>query len=252
MRQNAKPSSSEFSMPRSDNNFVCPYMPGNLRISPEACAKRYLLSHDPASWNTNGHKPKLLVDWKPHSLYYCYSCAIGQRNATTLPKNSECLVQGCSNRAQCRGFCNLHYAAWRDGRLEGFGPWYPAEGPAPGPQPKINTKEKKVTEQKKKKICERCGELKPLDEFQRHQYAKNADGRIDICKACMREASVNAERKDKAKDSLKIDFSEYLDVLEALLDVAPKHARSPEGQAIIYIAKGLMAEGNYKITGVKV
>ena len=59
----------------------------------------------------------------------CQSRIMRQARGKKAGEVAACLVPGCEGKAQCRGLCNYHYAAWRRGAIdELLGPWFQGPG----------------------------------------------------------------------------------------------------------------------------
>jgi hypothetical protein len=249
--------------------FICPKQPGNLKLGPIGCAAMYRKAHDPRSWMTkNGAPPTLAMHFRAPSLLHCYDCEIGHKHAessllaplkTPQQKKAfpvvECMVEGCRLRAQCRGLCNNHYAAWRKGRLPGFCEWLPG----PGNAEKAKEEEKKPMEEKQaghkpepeSHTCRRCGKtVKGKDkietEFMRHNMTGVLEGVCKTCKygrtATKLRARHEKQRQNEAADPYKIvlDFSEHPGLYSRLQQAAQKEMRDIPHQALWLLQQGII------------
>lgn len=110
---------------------------------------------------------------------------------------------------------------------------------APAPE---NPKEDESVTEPKEKACERCGEVKGIEEFQRHTRAKS--GRAGICKACLSVATSKGKNAVKAEQrgGVYLDLSQYPEVTKSLPEAAHRNIRSVEHQAIAYIVRGLQED----------
>ncbi len=220
---------------RDPDFFRCERLTGRPVMRKAVCLAR---QREIREADESGTGPRTL------SLDYCRHCEQGREIAESLAdrRSPACAVEGCDLRATCRGLCANHYAAWRRGVLKEFGPWHP--GPGHAERIKTEKEEKGMpSKEPKEKICERCGNPKPIDEFQRH--ARSKTGRANICKECISKATTEGAKKKKADNGagIYLDLSRYPEISESLPDAAHREIRTPEMQAIAYIVRGLKADG---------
>ena len=111
--------------------------------------------------------------------------------------------------------------------------------------------------ERKTKICASCEKEKDLDDFQPHY--RTADGRMNVCRVCHRRAAVKGTEKARSRMSnakskgtiLRVDLTDYPEVLNSLPDAAHKRIRTPEEQAIAYVVRGLKEDGDKDASEIK-
>jgi hypothetical protein len=245
--------------------FQCARLP-NTRITPMGCARRYREAHSPYAFgfrDVPGVKVPpnpTMGDFIRPSFWYCFYCPVGQQHAADQPNNQpkpkpkpkprprpqaatierrtpECLMPGCTLRAQCRGMCNGHYSAWHAGRLDAvLGPWFRGPG-----NPKIKQEEKAVEVEKERLevVCRRCGKKAAgtVEEvakvFQPNKLSSiGFDGICRECKTNKMAATWRAgkERREKDPYRIELDFNDDIDVFLAVQELARQGRRDVPNQ----------------------
>lgn len=130
---------------------------------------------------------------EPKSLGYCikhYTRVRNHGDADTVKAiaayapGAECSVDGCKKRPIARGWCSGHWQRWKNHG--------DPLGGNPGPAVR-----KAVDLPDGRRICSRCGETKPIDQFDKDKRASG--GRRSQCKAC-RSARMSGYYRENRED----------------------------------------------------
>jgi len=198
----------------------------------------------------------LCLDFAVAKKWSTFRCTACPRMKPEVPTGSASGVEyrtpackNCGSRfVTTRGFCDDCYGRWYKGSpvlVEKFGLYYPSGARPTEPKKRkegeaLNTEKEVKVKVEETKECRSCGEEKPLSEYQRNHRSK--DGLQPNCKDCMAVAVI-AGRREKKRNTITLDISEWPEVLDALPDAAKARIRTLEHQAIAYIVRGLQRDG---------
>lgn len=87
----------------------------------------------------------------------------------------------------------------------------------------------------KSKICIRCGEEKPLDEFYVHK--RMADGHLNVCKSCVKLRIGRYRKVKRALKSGKIVRPEYCEVCGKKCRTEAHHKNYDESLRVVWMCR---------------